>query len=372
MAIQFTKATKKNARLRLALCGPAGSGKTYTLLKLATEMGGRIAAVDTERGSMGLYSDEFDFDSFEPETYDPQFAIDAISSAAAQKYNVIIIDSLSHFWQGIGGELEKVDQAAKKLQGNSWAAWKSVTPIHNRLVDTMTSAPIHVLASMRSKTEWVTEKNERTGKTEPRRVGLAPIMRDQIEFEFGIFAEMNQDNEMIIMKTRCKALTGGVYMKPGKEVADIVKSWLTDGGDEAQATDKPDSPSAQATPQSKSALPPATPIHPNPVVAEMLGRMKNDKFAILAEFQRMKKELVELLGDEGEPRYYELLSVHGVDKSDQFKKMGDAKNAAVAMQLAVIRIAESSSGTEDREDWLPSMDEMREGKLADQKEPSNV
>src|SRR6266700_5473925 len=96
--IEFRKAVKFGAKLRLAVCGPSGSGKTYTLLTLATELGGPVALVDTERGSASKYADLFEFDVLELDSYDPLRLIEIIDYAAAHHYHVLCIDSLSQFW----------------------------------------------------------------------------------------------------------------------------------------------------------------------------------------------------------------------------------------------------------------------------------
>src|ERR1700751_1730018 len=172
----FRKAVKYDAKLRLAICGPSGSGKTYTLLQLATELGGPVALIDTERGSASKYADLFEFDVLELESYDPQRLIESIDYAAGNGYRVLCIGSLSHFWIGKDGELDKVDRAARRMQTpNSFAAWKQVTPLHNALIDKIISAPLHVLVSLRSKTQWVLERDSKTGKTAPRKVGLTPV-----------------------------------------------------------------------------------------------------------------------------------------------------------------------------------------------------
>ena len=152
----FRKAVKHGAKLRFAVSGPSGSGKTYTLLKLATELGGPVALIDTEHGSASKYADIFEFDVLELDSYDPLRLIEIIDQAAKEQYKVLCIDSLSHFWVGKDGELDKVDRAARRMQSpNSFAAWKQVTPIHNALIDKIIGAPLHVLVSMRSKTEWM-------------------------------------------------------------------------------------------------------------------------------------------------------------------------------------------------------------------------
>src|ERR1700690_2879785 len=109
---------------------------------------------------------------------------------------------------------------------NSFAAWKQVTPLHNALIDKIISAPLHILAGMRAKTEWILDRDDRTGKTVPRKVGLAPVMRDGIEYEFDVCGDMDQENTLVITKSRCPKLAGGGFPKPGKEVADVLKEWL--------------------------------------------------------------------------------------------------------------------------------------------------
>lgn len=272
----FKRAVKEDSKLRLAVSGPAGSGKTFTLLRIATELArgvGRIAVVDTEHGSASKYShtakctdactdpSHFDFDVIEPSKFDPRNLIDTITEALKGGYAVFVCDSLSHYWMGPDGELEMVDNAAKQSRsGNSFAAWKTVTPIHNQLVDTMLRAPIHILVSMRTKTEWVIEKDEKTGKNTPRKIGLQPVMRDGIEFEFDVCGEIDQDNTLTITKTRCSALTGKSINRPGPEMSNTLKEWLgspaaqeTRGDGEQQAagqsparTERPASPTQPA------------------------------------------------------------------------------------------------------------------------------
>jgi len=226
----FRKATKHQAKLRMALIGPSGSGKTYTALKIATQLGDRVAVIDTERGSASKYADKFEFDVLELDSFHPQQYIDGIKAAEAEGYDVLIIDSLSHAWMGKDGALELVDRAARRMQSqNTFAAWRDVTPLHNALVDAMLQSRLHLIVTMRAKTEYVVERDEKTGKSVPRKVGLAPIQRDGLEYEFDVVADMDLDNTLIVSKSRCEALSGAVIPKPGEEVADILKAWLTDG-----------------------------------------------------------------------------------------------------------------------------------------------
>ncbi len=224
----FKPATREQLFLRMALVGPAGSGKTWTALSIASELG-KLAVIDTEHGSARKYGNDFNFNVIELANYDPREYIKFIQAAAQFGYEVIVIDSLSHAWNAPGGILDMVDKRAKQSQsGNKFTAWADATPIHNQLIECILSTPIHIIATMRSKTEYVMEKNER-GKEVPRKVGLAPIQRDGMEFEFDIVAEMDMENNFMVSKTRCSTMHGAVIAKPGKNVAEVVKAWLTDG-----------------------------------------------------------------------------------------------------------------------------------------------
>lgn len=226
----FHKATKKQSFLRLALIGPSGSGKTYSSLRIAQGLGQKIAVIDSERGSASKYADEFNFDVMELDSFSPQDYIKGIEEAVKAGYDVLIIDSLTHAWIGKGGVLEMHDQAtAREGGGNSYTAWRTVTPEHNRLVDAMLQAPIHVIATMRSKMEYVQEKDDR-GKTVVRKVGLQPVQRDGLDFEFDVVGDMDSGNTLVISKTRCRALSQAVIHEPGEDnVAKTLKTWLTDG-----------------------------------------------------------------------------------------------------------------------------------------------
>jgi hypothetical protein len=228
----FQKATKKQSRARIGLCGPAGSGKTYTGLLLATNLGQRVAVIDTERGSASKYADEFQFDVVELDYFDPRRYVEAIRAAEQAGYDVCLIDSLSHAWNAEGGVLQLVDQA--EMRQKFTKGWREATPIHNQLVNAMLQSRMHIIATMRAKTEYVVEK-DRNGNSVPRKIGLAPIQRDGMEYEFDIMADLDWDNNLIVTKTRCRALAGKTINKPGSDVARIVNDWLSDGTPAPQA-----------------------------------------------------------------------------------------------------------------------------------------
>lgn len=241
---RFTPATKKQSKARVALVGPSGSGKTYTALLLARGIvgpSGTVAVIDTERASASKYAgDVTTFDALDLDRHSPGEYVDAIHDAARAGYDCLVIDSLSHAWNGRGGALEMVDNAAKRSQGNSYVAWRDVTPQHNALVDAILTYPGHVIVTMRAKTEYVLETGK-NGKQTPRKVGMAPIQRDGMEYEFDVVADMDLDHNMIVSKSRCSALADAVFTKPDVSVAHTLRAWLSDGVD-APASKAPEEP----------------------------------------------------------------------------------------------------------------------------------
>jgi hypothetical protein len=225
----FKKASRSQAKLRLGLVGPAGSGKTMTAIRVAHGLGGRVAVIDTERGSASLYAGERDlsFDVLELETYEAALFIDAIKAAEDYGYDVLIIDSLSHAWAGKGGILEFVDKAAKRSGGGSFSGWRDATPLHNQLVDAILGAKLHIICTLRSKVEHVIEQVN--GRTQVRKVGLQPVQRDGLEYEFTVVADVTQDHELIVTKTRAAWLKDAVIKEAGEDLGKKLAEWLSSG-----------------------------------------------------------------------------------------------------------------------------------------------
>lgn len=222
--IAFRKAEKTQAKLRLALFGPSGAGKTMTALRLATGMGGKIALIDTERGSASKYADRFAFDTMIlGEQKDIETYIGAI--AAARGYDVLIIDSLSHAWQELLTEVDKLAKA--KYRGNTWSAWNEGTPKQRRLVDAILEFDGHIIATMRSKTEWTT--SEDNGKVKPVRIGLAPEQGKSIEFEFDLLMELSVDHIGVVLKDRTGKYQDATFTKPGEDLGRDLAAWLLEG-----------------------------------------------------------------------------------------------------------------------------------------------
>ena len=186
----FKKAERKQAKLRLALAGPSGSGKTYSALLLATGLGGRIAVIDTEHGSASLYADLVDFDAMELHApYSPERYIEAIIAAEQAGYETLIIDSYSHEWTGSGGCLEQNETVAhQKFRGNTWAAWNETTPRHRKLTDKILTSSMHIICTMRSKTETVQGEGKKILK-----LGMKSEQRDGTDYEFTVVLDLTHD-----------------------------------------------------------------------------------------------------------------------------------------------------------------------------------
>lgn len=228
----FQKATRKKSKLRMTIDGPAGSGKTYSALRFAHVLanGGKIAFIDTERGSASKYIGEnpdgivWDFDVAELDSFSPEKYTQAIQYAGKAGYDVLVIDSLSHAWEGKDGALEIKDRAG----GNQWTAWRNVTPIHNRMVDAILQSPLHVITTMRSRMEYVQEADER-GKTVIRKVGMAPIQRPGMEYEFDIVCDIDWSHILTVSKSRCSAIADLKLEKPGPNFIMPIVEWLETG-----------------------------------------------------------------------------------------------------------------------------------------------
>ena len=235
----FSPATKAQAKLKAALFGPAGSGKTYSALRIATGIGGRIAVIDTERGSACKYGPPradmpdplppgmFRFEVCELADRTIEGYVAALDAAAQAGYDVLVIDSLSHGWQEL---LQEVDRLAKaRFSGNTWAAWSEGTPKQRRLIDAIVDWPGHVIATIRSKTEWNQQQDEKTGRLKPVRIGLAPEQGKGIEYEFDLLVELSADHVATVIKDRTGKFQDKVIEKPDEAFGRALAEWLAEG-----------------------------------------------------------------------------------------------------------------------------------------------
>lgn len=239
MSVTFAPATRSAAKARIALAGPSGSGKTYLGLAigcyLAAQEKGRLAVIDTERGSASKYVGllpGWEFDSFAPQSFDPSSLVEALGAASGAGYPAVLIDSWSHYWMGVDGMLEQVDRkTSASRSGSSYnSGWKEMAPVERRMLEAIVGYPGHIIATLRVKTEYVLQEDER-GKKKPVKVGLKPQQRDGLEYEFDVVADLDHEHTLTVSKTRVPMLSGAVLTTPGEELGATIADWLADGED---------------------------------------------------------------------------------------------------------------------------------------------
>ncbi|MEE4561600.1 AAA family ATPase [Paenibacillus polymyxa] len=234
MLIRKSKRTVTKARI--GMTGPSGSGKTLTALLMAFGMTGdweKIGLIDTENRSADLYAEttkagvqipEFLKIDLEP-PYTTEKYIEAIKAFEDYGVEAIIVDSLSHAWAGEGGIIEQKDKLSKTK--NSFTAWGELTPKQNKMVETILQCSAHIFVTMRSKTEYVLEANEK-GKQVPRKVGMAPVQRDGLEYEFTLVMDLSAHHIASVSKDRT-GLFDGLEFIPGVETGQQLAEWLESG-----------------------------------------------------------------------------------------------------------------------------------------------
>ena len=224
----FNKATRNNLYLRCALFGPSGCGKTMTALRIAKgiaeKMGSRFAVIDTEARSASKYADRisFDVENLTDKSIDAYLA--AMDECIKAGYKVLVIDSLSHAWRELTEEVDRISQ--NSTNKNTFTAWGKVAPKQKQLIDAILNFPGHLIATMRSKTEWVISEN-RNGKLAPEKMGLAPEQGKGIEYEFDLLIEMNQHHQASVTKDRTGKFQDSVIDKPGEDFGCSLYDWLT-------------------------------------------------------------------------------------------------------------------------------------------------
>jgi len=229
MPLNFTPAVRHEAKARVAMIGPTGAGKTWTALEFARILAGptgTIGVIDTENASSSLYADAYDFQaaSWWP-PYDAAKLAAAIIDASKQ-FDVLIIDSLTHFWQGDGGVLDVVEQEGNRNRGNKFAGWAKGTPLWRGILDALIFAPCHVIITMRSKMDYV-QTTDSNGRAKVEKMGMAPVARNDVEYEFTIVAELDQSHRLTITKSRCSALADQVAAPhQSAKLAEVLAEWL--------------------------------------------------------------------------------------------------------------------------------------------------
>lgn len=225
----FQKATRKSVAPKIAIQGVSGSGKTYSALRFALGMGSRVALIDTENASASLYASDFDFDSLDlaPRVFGNTTAFwwtdfrDAIQEAIDAAYDVLIIDSASHIWDGTLAFKSRLDAQG----GNSYANWSAPSQSFATVQNAILQSPIPVVCTFRSKMEYVLDKTE-TGKTAPRKVGLAPVTRDGAEYDFTLVFDIDRQHVATVSKSRASIFGDEFKEMLTEEHGKRFKEWL--------------------------------------------------------------------------------------------------------------------------------------------------
>lgn len=206
--VNWVDAKEYKTYLRLAIAGIAKAGKSMTALAVAKGMReedpsiGEVAVACSERGSAAKYAKFYKFKlnvltSFHPDRY-----IEAIDSAERRGFGICILDGISQCWGGKDGVLETKDKVAGMRGSNPFDAWRTASPLHNRFVDRILESKMHIICTMRSKTSYVIEPDD-NGKHRPRKIGLEPVQRDNISYEFDLLGEIDEDHTLTFGGTRC-------------------------------------------------------------------------------------------------------------------------------------------------------------------------
>ncbi len=222
--MQLRISQRKHARMKMALQGPSGSGKTFSSLQLAHGLCGdwaKIAVIDTENSSSDLYSDfgPFKVLSLVP-PYTPEKYIDGLIICEKAGMEVIIIDSLSHEW-------ENLLEYHSSLQGNSFTNWSKITPRHNHLVQRLLQSPSHIIATLRTKQDYVL--NERNGKMIPEKIGLKSVQRDGLEYEFTLVFDLDMKNHALASKDRTGLYAGKPEQTLSADTGKEIQNWCLAG-----------------------------------------------------------------------------------------------------------------------------------------------
>jgi hypothetical protein len=242
--MQIRQAVRQKIWLKVAITGATGSGKTYGAIGLAKGLtdDGRICVIDTENGSASFYAGESDdpgqwtFDTIVIESpFTPAKYEEAIFAAIDAGYKAIVVDSLTHVWAASGGVMDQKSKMDKSGRGNSFTNWNEFKQIHNRFVEALLQSKVHVIATMRSKMDYVLEKDE-SGRVTPRKVGLAPVMRDGIEYEFTTIFDVNYEHKTEALKDRTGLFVAKGFFQITEETGQQIADWLSGGVDVPEKT----------------------------------------------------------------------------------------------------------------------------------------
>ena len=229
VSVTFLPAKKNLTKLKIAITGTAGSGKTHSALLMAGGIAEKIAVLDTENGSSNLEVGKKDVPQFDVVTMNAPYLTEkylaTIDSAIEGGYDLLIIDSLSHGWAGTGGLLEQKENIDKAKKGNSYTNWATITKKQNELIAKIISANIHIIVTMRSKSDYILTENEK-GYQVPKKIGLAPVQREGVDYEFTTVFDLDQQSHLYSVSKDRTSLFDGFSDKITKATGEKFLAWL--------------------------------------------------------------------------------------------------------------------------------------------------
>jgi hypothetical protein len=231
--MQLQKANRKRSKIRLLLQSPSGGGKTMSALLIAKGIAegawSKVAVIDTENHSADLYSDVGGYQVLHlPSPFSPERYIQAIQTCESAGIEVIILDSITHEWEFL------LDYHSS-LPGNSFTAWSKVTPRHTAFIERILQSPCHIIATVRSKTEYAL--SEKNGKQVPEKMGMKSIQRDGIDYEFTVVMELDLKHNATASKDRTRLFMDKPPFRPGEETGKQILQWCLNGSPEDSPAD---------------------------------------------------------------------------------------------------------------------------------------
>lgn len=226
--LQLRKATRQKAKIRLGLSAVSGGGKTYTALLIAYGLCGdwnKIGVIDTENKSADLYAHLGPYNVLPLSApYTPERYTEAVKACENSGIEVVIVDSITHEWDGKGGCLQIVDQLGGKYQD-----WGKVTPRHQAFIDSLLQSSCHIITTVRRKQDY--EMSKVDGKMKVEKAGLKEITREGFEYELTVNLELDVNHNATASKDRTGLFSGKPSFVPTVDTGKLIKDWCESGAE---------------------------------------------------------------------------------------------------------------------------------------------
>lgn len=241
--MQLRKAERRKAKIRAGFSSISGGGKTVSALLVAYGITGdwnKIAVIDSENESADLYCNhtlhngitigQFQVLPLHP-PFSPERYIEAIHTCESNpEIEVIIIDSITHEWEGSGGVIQLTDE----IGGGFSSAWKQLTPRHEAFKQAILQSRCHMFTTVRRKQDYIlVEDVNKSGRTvqKPVKAGFKEITREGWEYELTLNLELELNHTATASKDRTGLFMGRGPFTPSIETGEMIKHWCESGID---------------------------------------------------------------------------------------------------------------------------------------------